>query len=608
MDTGSRRFLAVMRGRAPDGVALEADLRPGLQADPPSLPALPGIDSGDEAGVLAAARAWLAWWDGLFSEPFGGQEAWVPEKLEYQFRVSAPAGDGGELVLAAQEYYTGELDWYAFDVQNDASLGGEGGPGEVETTVQAVVPTAVDFEGMPAPRWWEFEDSRVDFGQVDAAPEDLARLLLLEFALVYGNDWLMIPVSLEVGSLCRIRSLIVTDTFGERVAVPPSPQPADPAASWGLYYLAETDRPLTHRTAPAEQIFFLPPTLATSLESPPVEEVLLIRDEMANMAWAIERKVQGADGRPVDRFEVYQDEQRRQPVIDESPAEGAAVVYHLASTVPDHWIPLLPVRIGADQRSIALQRGAMLNPETGEGILARGRILTPARRLIIEDEEVPRVGVQVIRGYQHTRWANGASLLWMGRHKRPGRGEGSSGLRFRLDLRPAAGGRGVGANAPAPVTENDKVVLPPLFSEMFSKMAEPFSQASWLCQKAVRRQTACGWLSLPGRRDYHAHLKHQGAIPDEFLPLCDDVALQRAEMVVIHLRHGARERGALHVLPEKFFRCREAQRLGVGLNRDVVEAGAANEVSESLPCRGARRPGPRTRQPRHRCGARAPLP
>jgi hypothetical protein len=35
----------------------------------------------------------------------------------------------------------------------------------------------------------------------------------------------------------------------------------------------------------------------------------------------------------------------------------------------------------------------MLDPETGEGILAQGRFLTPNQRLIIDDEELPRVGV-----------------------------------------------------------------------------------------------------------------------------------------------------------------------------------------------------------------------
>jgi hypothetical protein len=427
-DADSSRLLAVMTGRAPDGVALEGDLRAAFQADPDALPSEPSIDGGDQQDVLGAAREWLAWWDALYLEPTEGQGAWVPEKLEYQFSVSAPS-DNGEIVLSAREYYTGHLDWYAFDIEPDDRIGGEAGPGESQTVVRAVVPTSVDFGGMPAPRWWEFEDGRVDFGRVEAAPEDLARLLLLEFALVYGNDWLMIPVRLGVGSLCQIRSLVVTDTFGERVDVPPSALPADGAASWGMFYLAQAGRSLTDRRDPDEQYFFLAPTLATSVESPPLEEVVLIRDEMANLAWAIERKVQGPTGRALDRFEEYQERQRRKEPPERTPIDGAEVVYRLASTVPDHWVPLVPVRIGSDQRSIALQRGAMLDPNTGEGILPLGKLLTPNQRLIIDDEEIPRVGLRVSRSYQHSRWTNGASLLWIGRKKNAGRGEGSSGLR-----------------------------------------------------------------------------------------------------------------------------------------------------------------------------------
>jgi hypothetical protein len=428
VDGAGRRFLSVMAGRAPDGVALEVDLRRAFATEPPLLPADPAIEAQHEALVIEAARAWLEWWDSLFLEPAADEDAWVSDRLEYRFRVSAPDGPG-QIVLRAGEYRTGDLDWFDFDVEVDSALDAEAGPGEMRTVSQTVVPTPVEFAGMPAPRWWEFEEGRVDFGRVDAAPDDLARLLLIEFALVYGNDWLMVPVTLDAGSICRIRSLEVTDTFGLTLEIPPSEQPGDTAASWGLYYPAEARRPLTHRVEPAARLFFLPPTLASSLSSDPVEEVLLIRDEMANMAWAIERTVPGADGRPLDRFEAYQEKRRAAP----PPApisEDAAVEYRLASTIPDHWIPLVPVHTGDDQRAIALQRGAMLDPATGQPILPLGRVLTPGRRLIFPDETVSRAGERVTRHFQHTRWIDGGSLLWMGRRRRPGRGEGSSGLRF----------------------------------------------------------------------------------------------------------------------------------------------------------------------------------
>jgi hypothetical protein len=72
----------------------------------------------------------------------------------------------------------------------------------------------------------------------------------------------------------------------------------------------------------------------------------------------------------------------------------------------------------------------MLDPESGQPILPLGRVLTPGHRLIFPDETVSRGGERVTRYFQHTRWIDGGSLLWMGRRRRPGRGEGSSGLRF----------------------------------------------------------------------------------------------------------------------------------------------------------------------------------
>ena len=44
-------------------------------------------------------------------------------------------------------------------------------------------------------------------------------MLLVEFAITYGNDWFVLPIDLDVGSLCRTRLLIVTNTFGERFLI-----------------------------------------------------------------------------------------------------------------------------------------------------------------------------------------------------------------------------------------------------------------------------------------------------------------------------------------------------------------------------------------------------
>ena len=146
--------------------------------------------------------------------------AWVPEKLEYQFAASAPMPDGGEKVYVADEYYAGRLDWYSLDV--DAGITAlDAVPGSETTglppdTPFTTIPVPVSFSGMPNTRWWTFEDNATNFGDIDASTTDLAKLLFMEFALVYSNDWFVIPCTLPAGALAKVQGLAVTNVFGER--------------------------------------------------------------------------------------------------------------------------------------------------------------------------------------------------------------------------------------------------------------------------------------------------------------------------------------------------------------------------------------------------------
>ena len=167
-----------------------------------------------------------------------------------------------------------------------------------------LLPTRVTFPGMPAERFWEFEDAAVDLGAVTAAAEDLGRLLAVEFATVFGNDWWSVPVPARL-RLARRRAQPRrarhvrrerprrrrTDAAARDRAVadvPPRPIPALAAGS-----------------GPAPALLLLAPVVAGALDGDPIEELLLLRDEMANLAWAVERVVEGADGRPRNRSTEY---------------------------------------------------------------------------------------------------------------------------------------------------------------------------------------------------------------------------------------------------------------------------------------------------------------
>ncbi len=428
-DPDSRRFFRVMAGRAPDGALLYLDLNLALRppTGEPALPEKPVIATVDAGNVTQAANAWLTWYETHFSEPARNASAWTPERMEYAFSVAAPTSDG-EDVLVASEYHGGHLDWYHFNTHPQASLGAASDAAPQPIT-RTVMPSPVSYRGMPASRWWAFEDAEVDLGAIDTAPEDLGRMLLMEFAMVYGDDWFVMPVDLDVGSICQVQSLVVTNTFGERTLIRPYQEVDGEQRDWQLFSISP-DRRVADAAEMPQPHLFLPPVLGPSLHSAPIEEILLLRDEMANMAWAVERRVENARGRSTSRHETYQAQRQQEAETTSASPADADLLYHLSTRVPDHWIPLVPVPETPD--AIRLQRASMLpsNGDVAEALEPLGRILTPGQPLSLYEEEVPRTGAHVARAFQYARWIDGSTHVWMGRAKRPGRGEGWSGLRF----------------------------------------------------------------------------------------------------------------------------------------------------------------------------------
>ena len=419
LDDDSSSYLDLMAGRCLDGRQLYAEFNL-VNNRKTTLPVDLQILDVDETKVQQAVVSWLSWYESLFSEPDVVGSCWLPERMEYGFTVTAPMSDASEMSLTAQEYSAGNLDWYDFDVNGDINLGASGDKA-ISQIVETVIPSTVTFRGAPAQRFWEFEDAQVDFGSVNARPEDLARMLLVEFTLNYGNDWFVIPVDLPVGSLCRTRSLVVTNTFGERFVIPTSQQRGQPSSSWQMFRPSLLRKP--NERPFAFDLLFLPPALVKSLESRPVEEVLFLRDEMANMAWGVERVIENAIGSPLNRFE-----QPSNPPQPPSPTQEKTV-YKLATETPDNWVPLMPVR---SKDGLRLRRAKMLQLDRlAEPIGALGEILNPNKgALAIYEEEIPREGIRVTRHYQLARWQDGSTHLWIGRKKKIGRGEGSSGLKF----------------------------------------------------------------------------------------------------------------------------------------------------------------------------------
>jgi hypothetical protein len=432
LDDASRRLLGVVAGRLPDGDRLYDDLVDALgEADdqgerPGQLPDTPPIPAGARDWVRTAAVRWLAWYEhGLLGTPPepAAAGAWDPQRLEHRFAMSATAADV-DLRLVAPEFAGRRLDWPAFDLAARPT----GGQASQAPPV-AAVPAGVAYPGMPAPRFWEFEDARVHFGSVEAAPEDLARMLLVEFGLVFGNDWFVVPVEVAVGSACRVQALSVVDTFGRRTELRSYADVDGPDGSWHLYRLSPAEQP--EGAATAAPVLFLPPVLGPDLHGPTIEELVLLRDEMANLAWAVERTVESAGGRPLDRAQASVAAKDAGPGSVPAPP---GLTYRLSTTIPDFWIPLVPEVDPSGERFHRFRRGRMLAVEGGEPsppVEPLGRLLrAPGDAPTIFEEEVPREGARVTCEYRYARWVDGSTHLWVGRRKEPGRGEASSGLGF----------------------------------------------------------------------------------------------------------------------------------------------------------------------------------
>jgi hypothetical protein len=441
---------AATSGRAMDGMALYDHLAaaPGNHAHDLVVLANPA----NAPAVEAAEQEFVAWYETLFYQPRGDTgNAWVPPRLEYAFAASAPK-DGGEKQIMAGEYFHGHLDWYNFNFALEAGgLGDVEGaplPEDVEHAItSSFLPAPMQFDGMPNTRWWTFEEGRTNFGDIDPDTTDVNKLMLIEFGLVYANDWFLLPFTVPAGTIAKVAGLSLTNVFGERFWIEASGRGSDESwQRWSMFTLATEGSD----EIPADLSLVIVPSVPKIQESEPLETVQLTRDEMANMVWGVETRIALPSGDSVSGRTAALETQRyfrrlveeAGPVVPVEPIDNeAAIRYQLMTRVPENWIPFIPVHIENDTREIQLRRAAMLRVIDGDpdapvrieprtNLLRHGLDRPVPQGYDLHEEEVPRAGVLVSQSFQRTRWYNGKTFVWFGVRKETGRGERSSGLAF----------------------------------------------------------------------------------------------------------------------------------------------------------------------------------
>lgn len=412
------------------------------------------LDAYDAAvdAVGEQFRDWAARMYGLSAESGAG---WNASRLEYSFDCAFSEDGEAARVLRADEYRGKTMDWHSFRTGAPDYVGGARGLTEgLEKGGRAhrntVIPGRVAFPGMPAARWWEIEDGEVNFGNLDLDVTETGMMMLGQYLMMFGNDWLVAPMTVPAGQICRVEEVLVTDVFGQQVCLRHYRETlfGKRETDWGLFEVAGD----TAMETQANQWLLAPPASGFVQESAPLEQVEFVRDELANMAWGIENIVPDGVRKGENGFEraLRVREYFRQLAADSQPEppplpNEAKLRWQIGTSVPENRIPLLPVQIPdsrpAQRRTLLLQRAAMPRIVPGfpnRRIRPRAQILRkgldgPVREpYYIFEEEVPRTGLVVQSCWRRTRWYDGSIAVWAARRKTAGRGEADGQLRFDL--------------------------------------------------------------------------------------------------------------------------------------------------------------------------------
>ena len=361
-------------------------------------------------------------------------ENWNSKRLEYNFSLKR-----GDTELIAQEYLGTSLDWFNFSFKNI---------GHIDETehLKVVNLSPIQFKGMPLPRWWSIEDRRVDLGQIKRNNLNYLSMMLMEFSFIYSNDWFVFSLQHNVGDIRNLKKLEVVDSFGVVSLAEPVIDTNEDKQGWEVFTLSAHDNKLSDG-----RIYYLPNTLYSSLQSEAYESVSFLRDEMANLVWAIEKKYQ-KENEVINRGDEILDKEEFTNIPNESvqplywdsfnqtmieranfidgnesnDSVGPLALYSPKKIPPIHWIPYQPRQINTNG-DYYLRRSRTVD-DAASAPQYRGQILSESK--YIHEEEITRIGVEINRYYQLALDSSGVIHCWRSRDKKIDTKRALSGLQF----------------------------------------------------------------------------------------------------------------------------------------------------------------------------------
>lgn len=340
----------------------------------------------------------------------GDAPAWRAAALEYAFQAET---DGQRFEV--EEYHGRRLDWHHF------RHAGSTGAAPPEAGARRITPTQIHFPGAPHPRWWRFEEAAADFDLPHDPEPNTLSMLLPEFFYIDVNNWYIAPLPARAGVLREIVRVQVVDSFGVTSELGPAAGSTD--GDWQMFTLSPA-APGGGASAPGlDGRFLLLPNVAQAvLYNDDIEDVRFVRDEEANLVWAIEHRYTRPDGVPV----VDGGTQPAPPAAAPGPPR-----FVLRSETLPHHIPYVPRQIDPGSTTggeTYLRRARSLESATQADPQYKTRIVAEAWR--INEEEIPRSGSRVRRTACYARGSNGCGYHWVGRIKEAGRPAIAPGMNF----------------------------------------------------------------------------------------------------------------------------------------------------------------------------------
>lgn len=374
---------------------------------------------------------------------------WNSQNLNYKFTL----GDLDKSYLMGREYDGEKLDWYTLSLVDERI---KFSPSKSIN----ILPAPIKYYGMPSTRWWSFEEGNINLADITRPQVNILTMLVADHSLFYAKDWYSIPLTQEAGSVRKINYIKMVDSFA--IATEIQPVTASPVGIHPFEVFTLSKEHASDTSSLSENpanIFYLANTLSHTLESPSIEEVSFMRDEMSNMVWAIERKVtvegklhnreeeEGSEQTRSEPAHYFQkNEQRTEEKLIPKPEtfpegepgnniEGPVALYIEKQVPPKYWIPYVP-RIITNKEEMENFNAFMLRRActSTEGTQYKGKIL--AESISISEGEIPNTTMKIMRLHQLARDSHGKPHGWSGRKKRVDFKQPPSTLQFDQLIEP----------------------------------------------------------------------------------------------------------------------------------------------------------------------------